>query len=98
MMNLGKLRLLKYVSSFTDGRVRIRHPALRRSEILQVALEAMRTIHGVQNVEGNVVSGSVLILYDSSIISRDRLMTVGEAWALYLDAVQAGKQANLPEV
>lgn len=95
-MNLGKLRLLKYVSSFVDGRVRIRHPALRRAETLNVATENLRAFPGVQSVEGNAVSGSVLIVYDSRAIPRDKLMDVGEAWALYLDAVLAGKHAEVP--
>ena len=31
------LRLLRDVRSFSDGRVRIRHPALRREDVVAVA-------------------------------------------------------------
>lgn len=97
-MNLNTLRLLKYVRSFTDGRVRIRHPALRREDVLRTAAREMRAIDGVQSVEGNSASGSVLITYDAGILPRERLFAVGEAWALYLDAVNDGRQADIPRV
>ena len=31
---MSALRLLKYVRSFSDGRVRIRHPALQREDVV----------------------------------------------------------------
>ncbi len=97
-MNLNSLRLLKYVRSFVDGRVRIRHPALRREDVLHTALQEIQAISGVQSVEGNSTSGSVLITYDSERIPRERLFAVGEAWALYLDAVNNGKEAKIPHL
>lgn len=93
---MNAIRLLKYVRSFVEGRVRIRHPALRQENVLRLARENMEAVSGVRSVEGNSLSGSVLITYDSAIIPRERLFAMGEAWALYLDAVLAGKQPDLP--
>ena len=90
------IHLLKYVRSFVDGRVRIRHPALRREGVLHLARERMTAIDGVHAVEGNSLSGSVLITYDSKAIPREKLLAVGEAWARYLDAVCAGQECAVP--
>lgn len=93
---MSAIHLLKYVRSFVDGRVRIRHPALRHEGVLRLAREKMSSIEGVQSVEGNSLSGSILITYDSKTITRARLFAVGEAWACYLDAVNAGKDCPVP--
>ncbi len=93
---LKSLRLLKYVSSFSEGRVRIRHPALRQESIAQAVEERIGSMEGVQSVSCNTLSGSVLILYDSSLLGKDALISLGIAWAGWLDAVQAGKSAVMP--
>ena len=93
---MSAIHLLKYVRSFVDGRVRIRHPALRRETVLRLARENMAVINGVQAVEGNSLSGSILITYDSTTIPRERLFAIGEAWARYLDAVNKGQQSPIP--
>lgn len=91
------LHLLKYLRSFTDGRVRIRHPALRREDVARLVREKITAIKGVLSVECNSLSGSVLILYDSRSIPQDRLLALGEAWAAYLDKTAAGQEATPPE-
>ncbi len=94
---MNAILLLKYVRSFVDGRVRIRHPALRHESVLRLTCKNMETIGGVHSVEGNSVSGSILITYDSKAIPRERLFAIGEAWARYLDAVNAGKDMAVPQ-
>ena len=93
---LSSLRLLKYVSSFSEGRIRIRHPALHRESVAQAVQESIGGMEGVQSVSCNTLSGSVLILYDSSLLGKDTLISLGIAWAGWLDAVQAGKSAEMP--
>ena len=93
---MSAIQLLKYVRSFVDGRVRIRHPALRHEAVVRLAREKMSAIAGVQSVEGNSVSGSILITYDSKTIQRERLFAIGEAWARYLDAVNKGQESPVP--
>ena len=65
--------------------------------VLRLARENMEAINGVQAVEGNSLSGSILITYDSRAIPRERLFAIGEAWAQYLDAVNAGKELAVPQ-
>ena len=90
------LALLRYVKSFTEGRVRIRHPALHNAQTADIAQKGMLATHGVTSVEINTVSGSVLILYDASVLSKDDLINMGVAWAGYLDSVKAGNAAEPP--
>lgn len=94
---MSMLHFLRYVRSFSDGRVRIRHPALRRATVVATAEEKLKSIDGVRSTEFNTLSGSVLILYDSDTISKDRLLEIGEAWAVYLDAAAAGQAAQPPQ-
>ena len=93
---LASLHLLKYVTSFSEGRVRIRHPALRREKTAQAAYERLCSMEGVTSVEYNTLSGSVLILYDSTLLSQENLITLGIAWARWLDAIHAGQPAQMP--
>ena len=52
---------------------------------------------GVRQVEVNPLSGSALLLYDSSRLSRERLMEMGVAWAVWLDEARAGRIGPLPQ-
>ncbi len=90
------LALLRYVKHFSDGRIRIRHKALHKPDIAETCRREIGQMAGVQSVEVNTVSGSVLILYDSAALSRDRLIECGTAWAEYLDARVQGKMADVP--
>ena len=91
------LTLLKYLKSFSDGRIRIRHPALRKAEISALTQKKMKETYGVNQVETNTLSGSILILYDCTILSKDRLIEMGTAWANYLDQVNRGLAVAPPE-
>ncbi len=90
------LALLKYVKSFSEGRIRLRHPALHNEATARITKEGMLATAGVNSVEINCLSGSVLILYDASLLSKDQLIAMGVAWAEYLDTVKAGKAAEPP--
>ncbi len=90
------LTLLKYLKSFSEGRVRLRHPALRDKAVADLTRERMAATPGALSVECNTLSGSVLLLYDHHRISKERLITMGTAWARYLDAVRAGQKADPP--
>lgn len=94
---MSTLHLLKYVRSFVDGRVRIRHPALHSESVAALTETRMKAIDGVTSVECNPVSGSVLLTYDCAAIPRDHLFAIGEAWAVYLDRIKAGKPAEAPK-
>ena len=80
---LDSLRFVKYVRSFMDGRVRVRHPALRDAAIAGKARAAL-------------LSGSALILYDSTRLSQDRLIEAGCRWADWLDKAARGQAGEMP--
>lgn len=91
------LRFIKYVRSFMDGRVRLRHPALQDRQVAALAQKGIAAIPGVREVEVNPLSGSALLLYDSNRLSREQLMEMGVAWAVWLDEARAGRIGPLPQ-
>ena len=88
---LDSLRFVKYVRSFMDGRVRVRHPALRDAAIAGKARAAL-----LRDIELNPLSGSALILYDSTRLSQDRLIEIGCRWADWLDKAARGQGGEMP--
>lgn len=93
---LDSLRFVKYVRSFMDGRVRVRHPALRDAAIAGKARAALLRVDGVRDIELNPLSGSALILYDSTRLSQDRLIEIGCRWADWLDKAARGQASEMP--
>ncbi|WP_300707529.1 HMA2 domain-containing protein [uncultured Desulfovibrio sp.] len=93
---LDNLRFIKYVRSFMDGRVRLRHPALQDGRVARLARDGIAAIPGVISVEVNSRSGSALLLYDNSRLSREHLMQAGVAWAVWLDDARNGHIGPLP--
>lgn len=94
---LDNLRFLKYVRSFMDGRVRLRHPALQDQRVARLARDGIAALPGVFSVEVNPLSGSALLQYDSRQLSRDQLMRLGVAWAVWLDEARDGRIGPLPQ-
>lgn len=94
---LDNLRFIKYVRSFMDGRVRLRHPALQNPRVARLTRDGIAVIPGVLSVEVNSLSGSALLQYDSRQLSRDQLMRLGVAWAVWLDDARSGHIGPLPQ-
>lgn len=94
---VDSLRFIKYVRSFMDGRVRLRHPALQSRQVAELVQQGIAAIPGVRQVEVNCLSGSALLQYDSSRLSREKLMELGVAWAVWLDEARAGRIGALPQ-
>ena len=81
-------------ASWTEGCVyAIPHCRTGRSWKSSGSISAVR---GVRSLQFNPDSGSVLILYDSAELPRERLIAVGTAWAVFLDDVYAGKKPEVP--
>ena len=78
--------ILKYVSSFIDGRVRIRHPALKIPAMVDKIKEKLAQIPATKTYEFNVRTGSLLLTYDQNLISRNELIKQGTEWAEILNA------------
>lgn len=64
----------KYITSFIDGRIRIRHRALRNSNTGSKVQDFLRKTAGVKKVEINATTGSLLLEYDPKTLSRADLI------------------------
>lgn len=66
------------ITSFIDGRVRLRHPALKHGETADMAAAALGAVDGVTEVKVNPVTGSLLLFYDPEELSREKLLELAE--------------------
>ncbi len=84
------------LTSFIDGRLRLRHPALKNPDTLALAESAARSLEGVQNVTGNPHTGSLLMTYDPAVLSRETLMETAERLRAFLpeDPAKPEKKAR----
>ena len=75
------------VVSAVEGRVRLRHPALKHAATADMAAAVVAGVEGVTKASVNPVTGSLLIFYEPETLSRDKLMELAEqAAALLPDA------------
>lgn len=61
------------IASFCEGRVRLRHPALKDAETVNGMVAMLNDYPGVLEVNSNLLTGSLLILYDPEAVSREDL-------------------------
>lgn len=52
------------IASAVPGRIRLRHPALRRAECHRALVERVTALDGLRVAEANAAVGSLLVLYD----------------------------------
>lgn len=93
---LNNLKFIKYVRSFTEGRVRLRHPALEQPRIAALARSSLEGIPGVMEVSVNTQTGSALLLYDPARIPQETLIEKGVLWAQWLDDCLRGGVQSPP--
>lgn len=72
------------ITSFIDGRVRLRHHALKNPELAAVVQETAGSLEGVTSVTVNPVTGSLLLFYDPDRLSREQLLGMAAEWAALL--------------
>ena len=78
------------VTSCISGRIRLRHPALKRSELMDPLYGFLVDMEGVSSVQPNPVTGSLLVFYDPGKLSRDGLLALAEQGAAFLGRSEAG--------
>ena len=61
------------ITSFVDGRVRLRHPSLKRAEDAELVRGFLASLPGILRVTVNSRTGSLLLEYDPDQISREDL-------------------------
>ncbi len=76
----------KYITSFIDGRIRIRHSALHNPNTSAKVQAFLQKTAGVKTVNINTVTASLLLEYDSKVLSRmDLLQLAGQLKGLVGD-------------
>lgn len=73
-----------YVVSFIDGRVRLRHPALKNREQAELATAFISGVDGVTEARANPMTGSLLVFYDAEKLSREKLLDMARQGAALL--------------
>lgn len=83
------MSVLDNITSFVDGRVRLRYPALRDNAIAALVSETVSGIEGIDSVQANSVTGSLLIFYNPKKLSREQLLELAEQGADFLPQTKA---------
>ncbi len=84
-----------YIVSFSEGRVRLRHPALKDAALGQEICAFLLEMNGIQSLEHKALTGSLLVHYDAQSITEEEihlLLEQGEEW-LNENAPQANQPA-----
>ena len=74
------------ITSFVDGRVRLRHPSLKRAEDAEQVRGFLASLPGMLRVTVNSRTGSLLLEYDPDQISREDLLALAGQWADFASA------------
>ncbi len=72
--------LEQHVKSLIDGRVRVRHPALRHEKNAAPLRELLGCLPGMNRITINPRTGSLLLEYDPSLLSREDLLSLAGHW------------------
>ena len=72
--------LEQYITSFVDGRVRLRHGALKKAPLAEHVQRMLAAIPGIRLVNVNVRTGSLLAEYDAEILDKGRLLALLRQW------------------
>ena len=81
------------ITSFVDGRVRLRYPSLKRAEDAEQVRGFLASLPGMLRVTVNSRTGSLLLEYDPDQISREDLLALAGQWA---DFASAQDEAEAP--
>lgn len=80
------------IASFYDGRVRIRHRALKDPEFMATVQCMIGGQDGIIEMRANPKTGSLLVLYDPAVISREQLTLAAQVLANRAAEIPAGKK------
>ncbi len=72
------------ITSFVDGRVRLRHPALKDRATAELITTVVEGVEGITAVQSNPLTGSLLIYYDAEKLSREQLLELAEQGAMFI--------------
>ena len=69
------------ITSFFPGRVRLRAPIFKESDLVEKARSILQKCDAVKNIETNPVTGSVLIEYYPSKVPMEKLLPMQDFFA-----------------
>ena len=75
------MSIVDCITSFVDGRVRLRHPALKDRATAELVCTVVGGVEGITAVQANPLTGSLLIYYDAEKLSREQLLELAEQGA-----------------
>ena len=78
------MSVLDHITSFVDGRVRLRHPALKDAATAELVCSVVGAVDGITSVQSNPRTGSLLIFYDAEKLSREQLLELAEQGAAFM--------------
>ena len=85
-----------YVTSSIQGRMRIRHPALRNERDALRLSNLLQAQSGILDITGNRRTGSLLVEYDSRAAQPGDLLAVFDNWLSRLNQAAAPPARVLP--
>ncbi|GMO24419.1 MAG: hypothetical protein Pg6A_11520 [Termitinemataceae bacterium] len=66
------------IVSFVPGRIRLRFRELKNSAAAENAKTRILSTPGITGVEVNPINGSILIKYDTALLSTEKLLEAGK--------------------
>ncbi len=82
-----------YITSFVEGRVRLRHPIFKDEQIFNQVQEFLQNIPGVESIKHSANAGSILLEYDADALDKNTLLELLKQGEQMLDfsAFEAAK-------
>ena len=78
------MSIVDCITSFVDGRVRLRHPALKDRDTAELVCTVVGGVEGITSVQANPLTGSLLIYYDVEKLTREQLLELAEQGAAFI--------------
>lgn len=82
------------IVSFIEGRIRLRNPLLRDANILQQITSLVQNQPGIRQIITNERTGSLLIEYDSTIISHEDLLAARQMFEAFLPQEETTEESQ----
>ena len=78
------MSIVDCITSFVDGRVRLRHSALKDKATAELVCTVVGGVEGITTVQANPLTGSLLIYYDAEKLTREQLLELAEQGAAFI--------------
>jgi hypothetical protein len=66
-----------YLQHVIEGRLRVKVPEIKRAPLKATeVLQALRRVRGVSHVQTNLTTGSVLVLFESDLLSPEQIVLI----------------------